>query len=82
MIKVDKSKIPTEDIELWGEENILTEIPLIVKGRRINQHEIALLDILVNFGFGRPIYFISAQQTLDRFSLIGKGNPQTQQQFH
>jgi len=81
VIKVDKSKIPTEDIELWGEENILTEIPLIVKGGRINQHEIALLDILANFGFSRPIYFISAQQTLDRFSLIGKGNPQTQKKL-
>ena len=81
VIKVDKSKIPTEDIELWGQENILTEIPLIVKGRRINQHEIALLDILSNFGFSRPIYFISAQQTLDRFSMIGKGNPQTQKKL-
>ena len=81
VIKVDKSKIPTEDIELWGEENILTEIPLVVKGGRINQHEIALLDILANFGFSRPIYFISAQQTLDRFSLIGKGNPQTQKKL-
>ena len=66
---------------MWGEENILTEIPLIVKGGRINQHEIALLDILANFGFSRPIYFISAQQTLDRFSLIGKGNPQTQKKL-
>jgi FKBP-type peptidyl-prolyl cis-trans isomerase len=30
-------------------------------------HEIALLDILANFNWERPLYFINAHQTLDRF---------------
>ena len=81
IIKVDKSKIPEEDISLWEGENILSEIPITIKGGRINQHEIALLDILANFGFTRPIYFINAQQTLEKFCMIGKGNPQNQQEL-
>ena len=82
IIKVDTNKIPASDLAKWNSKNIVSEIPLKLKGGRINQHEIALLDILANFGFERPIYFISAQQTLDRFSLIGKGNAQTQQQLY
>jgi len=81
IITVDTNKIPASDLAKWKGKNIVSEIPLKLKGGRINQHEIALLDILANFRFERPIYFISAQQTLDRFSLIGKGNPQTQQQL-
>ena len=81
IISVDTNKIPASDLELWKDKDIVSQIELTVKGGRINQHEIAFLDILSHFGFERPIYFISAQQTLAKFSMIGKGNPRTQEEL-
>ena len=81
IISVDTNKIPASDLELWKNKDIVSQIELTVKGGRINQHEIAFLDILSHFRFERPIYFISAQQTLDRFSMIGKGNPRNQEEL-
>ena len=81
IISVDTNKIPVSDLELWKNKDIVSQIELTVKGGRINQHEIAFLDILSHFRFERPIYFISAQQTLDRFSMIGKGNPRNQEEL-
>jgi peptidylprolyl isomerase len=42
-------------------------IPLTIKGKKLYQHQIALLDILANFNWERPLYFINAPQTLDMF---------------
>ena len=81
IISVDTNKIPASDLELWKDKDIVSKIELTVKGGRINQHEIAFLDILSHFGFERPIYFISAQQTLSKFSMIGKGNPRNQEEL-
>ena len=81
IISVDTNKIPASDLALWKDKDIVSEIELTVKGGRINQHEIAFLDILSHFGFERPIYFISAQQTLGKFSMIGKGNPRNQEEL-
>ena len=81
IISVDTNKIPASDLELWKDKDIVSQIELTVKGGRINQHEIAFLDILSHFGFERPIYFISAQQTLAKFSMIGKGNPRNQEEL-
>ena len=80
-INIDTTKFSDSDKKNWEGKNILNKIQLTVKGGRINQHEIALLDILANFKFERPIYFISAQQTLDKFSLIGEGNPKNQDEL-
>ena len=81
IISVDTNKIPASDLELWKDKDIVSQIELTVKGGRINQHEIAFLDILSHFEFERPIYFISAQQTLAKFSMIGKGNPRNQEEL-
>ena len=81
IISVDTNKIPASDLELWKDKDIVSQIELTVNGGRINQHEIAFLDILSHFGFERPIYFISAQQTLAKFSMIGKGNPRNQEEL-
>ena len=81
IISVDTNKIPASDLELWKDKNIVSQIELTVKGGRINQHEIAFLDILSHFAFERPIYFISATQTLGKFSQIGK-NPRTQEEVN
>jgi FKBP-type peptidyl-prolyl cis-trans isomerase len=48
-------------------------IKLQIKGKELYQHQIALLDILANFKWERPLYFISAQQTLDMFIIKKKG---------
>tara|TARA_B100000902_G_scaffold277742_3_gene263571 strand:- start:6601 stop:9561 length:2961 start_codon:yes stop_codon:yes gene_type:complete len=82
IIKIDTNKIPKNDLKLWRNQNIVEEIQITIKGSRILQSEIALLDILSNFRFNRPIYFISAQQTLEKFSMIGKGNSQTIEEVH
>lgn len=76
-IPIDTSLFSATDKENWKEKNIVNRIELTVKGNRINQHELALLDILANFKFERPLYFISSQQTLDKFSFVGKNNPTT-----
>lgn len=76
-IPIDTSLFSATDKENWKGKNVLNRIELTVKGSRINQHELALLDILANFKFERPLYFISCQQTLDKFSLVGKNNPTT-----
>ena len=52
----------------------MNRIDLTVKGSRINQHELNFTRYTCNFKFQRPLYFISSQQTLDKFSLVGKGN--------
>tara|TARA_B100000683_G_scaffold266900_1_gene299838 strand:+ start:115 stop:3063 length:2949 start_codon:yes stop_codon:yes gene_type:complete len=80
-IPIDTSLFSEADKKNWKGKNILNRIELTVKGSRINQHELALLDILANFKFQRPLYFISSQQTLDKFSLVGKGNPTTQEEL-
>ena len=80
-IPIDTSLFSETDKKNWKGKNILNRIELTVKGSRINQHELALLDILANFKFQRPLYFISSQQTLDKFSLVGKGNPTTQEEL-
>ena len=76
-IPIDTSLFSATDKENWKGKNILNRIELTIKGNRINQHELALLDILANFKFERPLYFTSCQQTLDKFSLVGKNNPTT-----
>ena len=80
-IPIDTSLFSETDKKNWKGKNILNRIDLTVKGSRINQHELALLDILANFKFQRPLYFISSQQTLDKFSLVGKGNPTNQEEL-
>ena len=72
-IPIDTSLFSETDKKNWKGKNILNRIEITVKGSRINQHELALLDILANFKFQRPLYFIVSQQTLDKFSLVGKG---------
>ena len=79
-IPIDPNNFSESDIENWGDKNILKEIRLQIKGRLIYQHEVALLDILANFDFKRPLYFINAPQTLDRFIMVGK-QPRTPQEM-
>ena len=71
-IDIDTSLFTKSDRENWKDKKISTRIEITVKGSRINQHELALLDILSNFKFQRPLYFISSQQTLEKFSFVGK----------
>ena len=71
-IDIDTSLFAKSDQENWKNKKISTRIEITVKGSRINQHELALLDILANFKFKRPLYFISSQQTLEKFSFVGK----------
>lgn len=47
-------------------------IKLQIKGNQLYAHQIALLDILSNFNWERPLYFINAPQTLDMFIIKNK----------
>ena len=80
-LPINTNIIPVKDILNWKDKNILSSINFKIKSGNISQADIALLDILSNFNWERPLYFISPQQTLNKFSMIGKGNPQNQQQL-
>ena len=41
-----------------------------IKGNQLSPHEIALLDILANFKWERPLYFMNARQTLNTFPAL------------
>ena len=45
-----------------------SSIKIQIKSRYIYQNDIALLDILANFNWVRPLYFINAWQTLNSFN--------------
>ncbi|MBT5354179.1 MAG: DUF2723 domain-containing protein, partial [Flavobacteriales bacterium] len=63
-------KIPLpKDAENKGVKSF---IKLQIKGTQLYAHQIALLDILSNFNWERPLYFINAQQTLDMFIIKNK----------
>ena len=70
-IDIDTSLFTKSDRENWKDKKISTRIEITVKGSRINQHELALLDILSNFKFQRPLYFIGLNKHLKNFHLLG-----------
>jgi len=67
-LPINTNIIPVKDLIEWKDKDILSSINFKLKSKNIYQHDIALLDILANFNWERPLYFISPYQTLNKFS--------------
>ena len=67
-LPINTNTIAVKDLTEWKGKDILSSINLKIKSKNIYQHEIALLDILANFNWERPLYFINPNQTLKTFS--------------
>jgi len=66
-LPTNTNKIPVKDLIEWKNKEILSTLNFNIKSGNIHQMDIALLDILANFNWERPLYFISPHQTLKKF---------------
>jgi FKBP-type peptidyl-prolyl cis-trans isomerase FkpA len=67
-LPINTNRISVKDLTEWKDKDILSSISLKIESNNIYQSDIALLDILANFNWERPLYFINASATLKTFS--------------